>query len=81
MLKNDQIQPKAHSNKYLIINSPYITIMSVFYPATAQDNQMNPVIIFSLQLAVRYMAVDSEHNLGITRGFNLLCENTFPATN
>ena len=55
--------------------------MSVFYPATAQDNQMNPVIIFSLQLAVRYMAVDSEHNLGITRGFNLLCEITFPATN
>ena len=43
--------------------------------------KMYPAIIFSLQLAVRYMAVDSEHNLGITRGFNLLCEITFPATN
>jgi hypothetical protein len=42
--------------------------------------KMYPAII-SLQLAVHYMAADSEYNLGIMRGFDLLCDMTFPVTN
>jgi hypothetical protein len=43
--------------------------------------KMYPAIIFSLQLAIHYIASDSEYDLGIMGGFDLLCDMTFPVTN
>lgn len=49
-VKNHQIQPKAHCNKYLTINSPCSTIMSVFCSGrcTRQSNvSCNKILTFA----------------------------------
>ena len=80
MLKNDQIQPKAPTNTWLE-TLPEVPLWAYFAQADVQDNQMSPAIKFSLPWAVCYTAAaDSEYNLSITGGFDLLCEITFPAT-